>query len=592
MTFGFCLGQLILQKRKALGLTQIQLSEDAYLSPNFTRRISELENGLTKNPHPKTIDPLINTLGITEEEIENCAKTAPARDARILDEAYKEAEKLLAKLTQKFDMDFPEASYEELELFLKEKAEEWKSLKKRITEIQAPIEKITEFKEQAILALDNADFDQVDEFLMQAEEMQLIKHTLSEIRKQAEIRVTRADVKLIQSKLSDAAELYLSAAEFFKPFSEKEMIAHLSKSAGRVYEITRRSYDNYYPVAEELLKRAFELDIAKEDNEELASLHYKSALIYRNKALALENPDREEARAIALQHCRSSVKLFGISNSFESFTARICFSNCLLDESNEKNDKVAINQAIDILKSLKQEMELLTDYDFLLAHVCNNLGAALSSQRRIEGTEDTQEDLEYLLKIFSNAVEVSTRTYDLENFSAANINLAIHSTALADLIEDEPRKALFLRLRAISGFMTAIETYPEHLFPDQFAEASFLLARVLLTIARASEIFMQEVYMARALNHLKASEQIYSFERNATRWLEIQLMAGMVFMYHSNIDEEAELHDLQEAKLIYEQIKQKFTENLNSENLNECNERLNIINDRLDELGMSDARPE
>ncbi|WP_139285768.1 helix-turn-helix transcriptional regulator [Tardiphaga sp. OK245] len=72
-TFGAALGRLIFQKRKALGLTQTQLAEDAFGTSGKTRRISELENGTVENPHPKTIDPIISVLKISEDELRECA---------------------------------------------------------------------------------------------------------------------------------------------------------------------------------------------------------------------------------------------------------------------------------------------------------------------------------------------------------------------------------------------------------------------------------------------------------------------------------------------------------------------------------------
>ena len=73
-SFGKALGALILEKRRVQGLSQLQLSEDAFGTSAKVRRISELETGQVSNPHPKTIDPIIATLGITDEEIEVCAR--------------------------------------------------------------------------------------------------------------------------------------------------------------------------------------------------------------------------------------------------------------------------------------------------------------------------------------------------------------------------------------------------------------------------------------------------------------------------------------------------------------------------------------
>lgn len=69
-SFGTLLGQLIYTKRKAHGLTQLQLAEDAFVTAVKTRRVSEPESGQVANPHAKKIDRIIVTLGIGEAELE------------------------------------------------------------------------------------------------------------------------------------------------------------------------------------------------------------------------------------------------------------------------------------------------------------------------------------------------------------------------------------------------------------------------------------------------------------------------------------------------------------------------------------------
>jgi len=110
-SFGMALGNLIYQKRKASGLTQMQLAEDAFGTPAKTRRISELENGTVANPHPKTIDPIISTLKISEAEIEECAKETNFKPDRDLDRAYREARNLIEAIAKQFEHSTPTASF-------------------------------------------------------------------------------------------------------------------------------------------------------------------------------------------------------------------------------------------------------------------------------------------------------------------------------------------------------------------------------------------------------------------------------------------------------------------------------------------------
>jgi transcriptional regulator with XRE-family HTH domain len=102
-TYGQALGALILQKRRAVGLTQTQLAEEAYLSAAKTRRISELESGKVANPHAATIDPIIVALKITDEELEACAKQAASKPTSDLDEAYRAARNLIEAAARQFE---------------------------------------------------------------------------------------------------------------------------------------------------------------------------------------------------------------------------------------------------------------------------------------------------------------------------------------------------------------------------------------------------------------------------------------------------------------------------------------------------------
>ena len=176
-SFGKFLGELINRKRKSLGLTQLQLAEDAYGNSNKVRRISELENGIVANPYPKTIDPIIVTLGISEEELSECAVLSASKPDASLDRAYREAKHLIEEIAKQFEHSHPDASLNEFDEFLRSKASEWLELKKRISELDSIEGTVVELHTSANDALADGDFDQVDALLLQAEELQQEKRT-------------------------------------------------------------------------------------------------------------------------------------------------------------------------------------------------------------------------------------------------------------------------------------------------------------------------------------------------------------------------------------------------------------------------------
>ena len=118
-----------------MGLTQTQLAEDAYGTTGKTRRISELENGTVANPHPKTIDPIIHVLKISNAELEQCATDSDSLPDEDLDRAYREARNLIDAVAKEFEHSNPASSLGELDEFLRSKAKEWASLRERIAGI-------------------------------------------------------------------------------------------------------------------------------------------------------------------------------------------------------------------------------------------------------------------------------------------------------------------------------------------------------------------------------------------------------------------------------------------------------------------------
>lgn len=214
-TFGMALGELIYQKRKKHGLTQVQLAEDAFGTSAKTRRVSELESGLVANPHPKTIDPIIAVLSISQAELEECAKQTNFAPDQELDRAYRESRNLIEAVARQFEHSNPNATLAELDEFLRAKAREWNELRNRIELIETTDETLSNLKIAATNALSDGNFDEADQLLLKAEEVQQQDQTLRQLRKHAELRITRGDINLLKGDGENALKLYLSACEFF-----------------------------------------------------------------------------------------------------------------------------------------------------------------------------------------------------------------------------------------------------------------------------------------------------------------------------------------------------------------------------------------
>ncbi len=306
-TFGQALGKLILQKRRALGLTQIQLSEEAYNTGKKVRRISELESGLVANPHLKTIDPIIVALKISEAEIEACAIQAGSRRDGDLDRAYREARNLIDAVARQFEHAQPDASLAELDDFLRAKATEWAALRHRIGEIEASNADLIQLKADAALALADGRFDRVDELLAKAEDQYQHERTLIEVRKHADLRITRGYNSLLRGKPEEALSFYQSAADFFKPFDQLEMVNLVQRLAGSVYHLSMYSLQPSFFVSSELLSSIIEIHYVKTNPKLLADISYRLSLIYRNDYETTRSPVKTDLLDKAVAYSRISV---------------------------------------------------------------------------------------------------------------------------------------------------------------------------------------------------------------------------------------------------------------------------------------------
>jgi tetratricopeptide (TPR) repeat protein len=218
-SFGHRFGRLVKNKRGIEGLSQQALAALAFDDESRKTRISELENGKISNPHQKTVDALVIALEISKEELDACHLQAGAAAELGL------RRELLESLVLRFEHDNPDAPDQELSRFLKNKAAELKELKARLSALADGEARIANQIAAAQGALDEALFDEADEILRTAEEMQQEEHTLKQVRKQAEIRAARAQAALLKGDTGAAYAHYTTAIQYFEPFDPLEAAA-------------------------------------------------------------------------------------------------------------------------------------------------------------------------------------------------------------------------------------------------------------------------------------------------------------------------------------------------------------------------------
>ncbi|WP_170360622.1 helix-turn-helix domain-containing protein [Ruegeria arenilitoris] len=580
-SFGKALGELILKKRRVLGLTQTQLAEDAFGSSGKVRRISELENGLVSNPHLKTIDPLIVYLKITEEELDECAGEVGYQPNPALDLAFKEASGLIRKLAQKFDHDNPDASFDELNSYLCEKAAEFVRLRDKISKIEAVSSEVEELRGTAVTALQAGEYAEVDEILEKAEELHQQEKTLAEIDKQAEIRALRGDAKLLAGDFEASYSHYRKAAMFYLPFDKDVTIELLQNLGKRIYEAARRSYDVDFRVAERLLNDALEISDPAEVPAVVAGICYRISLVQRNRAEALSAKEKASLLRDAERFARDAVRyLEGTEFAYEKISAQISLANSLSDRGRIEGDPETLAQVIDLYRSARDNLLALNEHSELLCHVFNGLGSSLLRAEEFGETLDLAA-LQEARKAFGEAIEISERFGDVEAWGGGNFNLGNIVLRLAHLNEAKEEVYLLARLRAISCFQNSVDAYSETAFPNQYAEAHRCLGDVLFEHGLYAENDVQkEVNFMRAMASFEKATQWITKERDVQRWGYIQCRLGSIFGNHARIAEsEVAQSDIQQAIEFFENGLSAYREAGFSEGVTSCEANIRRLKD-------------
>ncbi|MCG2841999.1 helix-turn-helix domain-containing protein [Sandaracinobacter sp. RS1-74] len=527
-TFGAAFGALVKRKRRVQGLTQLQLAEDAFGTGAKVRRISEIENGLVADPQPRTIDPLIVALGITEEELDACAASAPWQPDPELELAYRHARALLEAAAARFELARPNASLAEIEDHLREKAVEWHGLRGRIEEIDAVEVGVGRLRDEALVALSGGDLDAVDRLLLKAEEMHQRERTLVEVGRQSELRVLRGDAALVADDGDRAFAMYRDAARMFDPFEPELGADLLAMLAGKVYETSRRSLIDKFGVARRLLDELAAHPFVAADPVEGAIADYRRSLIYNREGV--HDPSRIDEGLVrqALAFAESAVGALPSEQEPDfAIYSRIQVGNVHLSLDRVEPDAGHRDRALEAYGPalLMAEEELPK----LVATVHNSMGAVHMAQRRGETEDQRRKSLKLALEQFGLAVASAEDHYVVELWGSARLNRGFVLAELAQDFEGDPGRRRFLRMRACAEFDAAIEAYPELLFPDQFGEANRGLATTLSTMALEDRGLLADQNMSRALERLALATQYFGRLRHPLRWAELHVHAGGLF---------------------------------------------------------------
>lgn len=547
-TFGQAFGELLRTKRGQEGLTQKELAIRAFDDETKVRRINELETGAVSRPHIKTVDALVVALDISKEELAACRLNKSFTDREAAEIGL--SRQLMENLAQRFDHENPNAPDNELFNYLKGKAQELKLLQTRLRGIEGITKSIHNQIAAANGAIEAGEFDEADELLAAAEDIQQQERTLKEIETQSEIRFARGDAALFNNQRSVAAEHYRKAAEYFYGFDKRRVASILELGAGQIYEYERRTLLPNFEHAISLANRAVELTDPKAHKAGWVVAKYRLATLQQVQARSLNNGLLYDA---AIQTSQEALERADTDLDNEDYSnLRILLGNCYLarSESGHGNTVDDLRSAIRTFETATQDARV--DSARFHSYFQSSLSAAYSNLSAVN-KEDSQGELaRKAKKALRRAIELSAQEGQIDLWSACQYNLGNELARSAQEIQTtDPEMARFLRIQSIAAFNSSVEGYPETLLNPHIRRSQIALGRILLDQAGHTTDRKREVYLTRSIN---AHEIVLAMSDDEdVHTTDAQYCIGLAFVLHAEIAEEkVAISDLEQALRFFE----------------------------------------
>lgn len=468
-TFGQALGDLIRSKREGV-FTQLELALEAYDDETKVRRIVELETGRIARPQQKTIQPIIDTLNITQEEIEACRKQ-PTLDQEAMD-AISLSRALLEQLARRFDHDQPDARVSELEEYLRTKADEWSEFRIKIEEVRGMENQLANILTEAEVLISKGEFGEVESILSDSEELQ-DERILMEVRSKSRLREMRG----LAALLANDREL---------------AVLHFEKSATVFRDIDRvLEAESRYHYASELRSFGYRY-------RDVSVLRSAGRALVRNLKLWSLLEDREgwcrSALALAgvrwrlahFGHPQNSVKHLGRASIIYDRVLEICsatkfpdvYVTALCDSANllresmpEQSDQQRLSNLAACLERQQMALALVSKENNARAWgiLKHNIGCTHISLARIRNSNaDVVLDLERAISSLESSFDVRDEEENFQYWLASCRSLSEALISLAHVSKASVRDECLRRARALLTDAIQKTSPSEH--PNQRAE--------------------------------------------------------------------------------------------------------------------------
>lgn len=432
---------------------------------------------------------------------------------------------IAANLLERFESNNPELSPTVRADLLAETARDVDELESRLASLA---ELDAQTVSRATQALNAGDFVGADEILADAEGAHRNGVALPEVRRQAEIRIARADVALLGGDATEAAEHFDFASGYIAPFDADEAARIRHEGATRLaangrwfggaglavaVELYRANlahwtYDEH---PDEWLATTNNLGVAllnlgeRQSGEEGASMLTEAVVVLREVLASLDPETRQDDWAATQRNV--GLALTALGERMGGDEGRGGF----LEDA-----ELALRAALTVYMRSTHPVDWAATQSGLGA-VLNELISVHEGTRRIDLAREAEQ-------AFRAALEVRTRAAYPEEWALTQHNLGV--TLLARGSREGPSAATSVLGEAVAAFEAALEVRSPDTDPMGWASSQNSLGNALNQLAARTGGAQESILLEDAVEAYLLALRVYSRDTNGVDWTMVQNNLG------------------------------------------------------------------
>jgi tetratricopeptide (TPR) repeat protein len=437
---------------------------------------------------------------------------------------------LIEALSWSFSLTNPKSSLHDYQAYITQKALEFREVQRSIGAL-AQDPRISNLMAAASAEIEQGRFNEADEILAAAEEVQHVEHTLREIKKQSEIRRARGDAALLNGDSVAALEHYLNESKLLAVFDPAAAARERLECAEKMFLHGRRFNDIAVYCGIDLVSQNLSIDSRESVILERAKSYCLRSMLYRVLGYTKSG---SQGKNLLDQAIDDAEKGLAILPSERDFTIWGELRNSLAISMNEQGRRLENStgrmQQLEAIKIYKDTLAIVTPEknDYLWGRLQNNLSLALNELGKRTTDSDSVKTFCQSIDACRAALRVRKQDANPNEWAMTQNNLAIAQRALGD--RTAGIEGVRLIKKSIEGYKNAMQVNSFEKNPIEWSKLQNNMGNALKALATRTNGKASASALNESMDALNASLLVRTKEAHPLHWAETMRSIGDILV--------------------------------------------------------------